>query len=90
MNYVTCRKNNSGTVSVHSIPQVPFHAFVAKVGIENQASIAMFNSLGFHEVHRSTIWKEAEMRPTNIEDERFQAGVKTAPLQTLQWLLDDV
>lgn len=40
------------------------NAFLAKIGFDNQASIQLFEKLGFQEFKRSQIWKEIELRPS--------------------------
>jgi GNAT superfamily N-acetyltransferase len=78
MHYATTRPKRDSVPSQY-LPLAP-DAFVAKIGVENAPSIALFQRLGFHEVRRSEIWREAELRPIAQD-----AIVTQVPLQYLHW-----
>lgn len=100
-------RNVGSKDKTHDGPSLPVarDAFVVKVGFENAASLAMFASMGFHEVRRSTVWNEIELRPQLVaesgsaaalndaegtgEDSSFAKSFR-APLQVLRWPMKEV
>lgn len=59
---------------------LPADSFVAKVGLDNAPSIAMFDGFGFKEVKRSAIFNEVELRPDPTKTLTMQP-----PLAILRW-----
>ncbi|GMK60005.1 hypothetical protein CspeluHIS016_0902220 [Cutaneotrichosporon spelunceum] len=49
------------TYAVHHLPLGPRH-FIARIGTANEASISLFERLGFGKVKVVEVWSEAEMR----------------------------
>jgi hypothetical protein len=53
--------DHSITYAVHHLPLSPRH-FIARIGTANEASISLFERLGFGKVRVVEVWSEAEMR----------------------------
>lgn len=58
---------------------LPPTSFLAKIGLDNSGSRALFERLGFEEKKVSEVWKEVEVRWTGRNG--------TPPLCTLRWPL---
>lgn len=83
MHYACNTQTPSQLAGKYTLP-ITKDAFVAKVGLSNAPSRALFEQLHFTEVGRSEIWKEAELRPRD-----GQQPISQPPLAILTWPMDD-
>lgn len=83
MHYACNTQSSTQSTIKYSLP-LPKDSFVAKIGLSNAPSRALFEQLNFKEVGRSEIWKEAELRPTDGLEPILQA-----PLAILTWPMDN-
>lgn len=83
IHYACSTQTPSQSTVKYRLP-LPIDAFVAKVGLDNHPSRALFEQLKFTEVGRSEIWKEAELRPTN-----GQEPLSKSPLAILTWPMNE-
>lgn len=82
--HYVCNTQTSSLIPVKYKLPLSKDSFVAKIGLSNQPSRALFEQLRFNEVARSEIWKEAELRPIDQE-----APLSQPPLAILTWPLDE-
>ena len=82
--HYACNTQTPSELAVKYALPFPKDAFVAKVGLSNAPSRALFEQLRFTEIGRSEIWKEAELRPIV-----GQQPISQPPLAILTWPMDD-
>ena len=78
---VSFRKTGHFSKKRTGIEQLGVKKFQAKIGLDNIASIQMFQKLGFHEISRSEVFDEVTLAATSANDESFVRYMKDHVVQ---------